>query len=258
MADRSSIEWTDATWNPVTGCSKVSPGCAHCYAEALTLRFKRGPSFLPSEHEVVLHPDRLDIPKTWKRPRRIFVCSMSDLFHEDVPDAFIDRVLWTIRTNPRHTFQVLTKRSARMQEVIRDYNWAKQYRALPIRNLWLGVSVENARWKSRIQDLRGTPAAVRFLSCEPLLGPLGELELEDDYHLIHRRGIDWVIAGGESGPGARPMRAEWARDVQLQCEEAGVPFFFKQWGGRTPRAGGRLLAGVTFDQMPVDLKTRQR
>ena len=251
MADRSGIEWTDATWNPVTGCSKVSPGCAHCYAEAITLRFKRGPSFLPSEHEVVLHPDRLDIPKAWKLPRRIFVCSMADLLHEDVPVEFIHHVLWVIRTNPRHTFQVLTKRAARMTEVIRDYTWSKRPRARPLPNLWLGVSVENARWKSRIAYLRATPAAVRFLSCEPLIGSLGDLELEDGYHLRHRRGIDWVIVGGESGPRARPMRPEWARDIHVQCEEAGVPFFFKQWGGRTPKAGGRLLAGVTWDEMPV-------
>jgi len=257
MGDRSGIEWTDATWNPVTGCSKVSPGCAHCYAATLAPRLHRmgqaGYTDLPwtPEHaaeNVVLHPERLDMPLRWTRPRRIFVNSMSDLFHELVPDEFIARVWMRMEAAQHHTFQILTKRPDRMLEV------AGRLNAHPLPNVWLGTSVENQRWADeRIPLLTETPAVVRFLSCEPLLGPVdlvgpiqrwmagrtGAVVAGGDgvtitYH--GRRPIHWVIVGGESGPGHRPMDPEWVRGLRDQCAMGGVPFFLKQWGGA--RSGG--------------------
>jgi protein gp37 len=301
MGDKSAIEWTDATWNPTTGCDRVSPGCAHCYALTIAGRLQAmgvrgygrdgdpktsGPGF-----GLTLHPERLGIPLAWTRPRRIFVDSMSDLFHADVPDGFVMAVWKTMHDAAWHTFQVLTKRPERMAEWVarwadvegeandpdRDrtpdgvraahpsgrgqlfadmleqmgpppdgyqyprFAWLR-YAAAALPNVWLGTSVENARWKSRIDSLRWTPAAVRFLSCEPLLGPLGELDLD---------GIHWVIAGGESGPDHRPLDLGWVREIRDQCVDAGVAFFFKQVGGRTPKSGGRELDGRTWDDFPV-------
>lgn len=241
MSSASSIEWTDATWNPVTGCTKVSPGCAHCYAETFAERFRGVPGH-PYEQgfDLKLWPERLELPLQWKRPRMIFVNSMSDLFHPDVPDEFIVSVFDVMRRASRHTFQVLTKRPERTLQLSRRLHW-------PF-NVWMGTSVENQRFTSRIDALRGTGARVKFLSCEPLLGPL-QLRLD---------GIDWVIVGGESGHRARPMRADWARSIRKQCDEAGVSFFFKQWGAHTEdgvRVGkaraGRELDGQTWDDMPA-------
>jgi protein gp37 len=256
MSDKSAIEWTDATWNPVTGCSKVSPGCANCYAETLSLRF--GHSKLPwtpanAVENVVLHPERLRLPLTWRAPRRVFVNSMSDMFHELVPATYAADVFAIMSLAARHSFQVLTKRPERMALVVgnerfprsvenrrfgfhmyapllRDVGW-------PLPNVWLGTSIENDRWVDRADALRETPAAVRFLSLEPLLGPLPSLDLT---------GIGWVIVGGESGPGARPMHSDWVRDIRDRCVAAGIPFFFKQWGawgrGSYLRNGGKIMA----------------
>jgi protein gp37 len=240
MADNSRIEWTDATWNPVTGCTKVSPGCAHCYAETLAERFRGVPGH-PYERgfDLTLRPERLELPLRWKRPRLIFVNSMSDLFHERVPDTFIAAVFSTMLRANWHRFQLLTKRPARAAALAKLLPWPD--------NVWVGTSVENERWLPRVDELRQVPAAVRFISCEPLLGPL-ELDL---------RGIDWVIVGGESGPRARPMRPEWVIGIRDQCVKASVPFFFKQWGAhdasgrRMPKSrAGRLLEGRTWDEMP--------
>jgi protein gp37 len=240
MSSTSTIEWTEATWNPVTGCSKVSPGCAHCYAETFAERFRGVPGH-PYEQgfDLKLWPTRLELPLQWKRPRTIFVNSMSDLFHADVPDEFIIQVFDVMARADWHTFQVLTKRPERAAELSKRLTWAP--------NIWMGTSIENQRFTSRLAHLRRTGARVKFLSCEPLLGEL-RLKLS---------GIDWVIVGGESGPGARPMRADWARDIRTQCEEAGVAFFFKQWGAHNEegaRVGkgraGRLLDGRTWDAMP--------
>ena len=236
MSDKTAIEWTDATWNPVTGCTKVSPGCAHCYAEAITLRFKRGGPFLPGKATIVLHPERLEQPKSWRTPRRIFVNSMSDLFHEEVPFGFVDQVFDSMEAYPQHVYQILTKRPERLLEYAR----MRGRRRWPDR-VWIGVSVENQYWADkRIPLLRQVPAKVRFLSCEPLLRPL-ELELQ---------GIHWVIVGGESGSKARPMKEEWVRDIRDQCLAVEVPFFFKQWGGKNCKAGGRMLEGQTWGEMP--------
>jgi protein gp37 len=240
MSDTSAIEWTDATWNPVTGCSKVSPGCANCYAETLSLRF--GWSTKPwtpenAAENVVLHPERLLLPTRWRHPRRVFVNSMSDLFHELVPDPYIRQVFDVMASCPQHEFQVLTKRPYRMRELHRL--WTDRYGILP--NVWLGTSIENDRWVHRADDLRATPAAVRFVSAEPLLGPLASLDLA---------GIDWLIVGGESGIGHRPVEAEWVRDLRDRAVTAGVAFFFKQWGGRTPKSGGRELDGRIWDAYP--------
>ena len=248
MGDKSAIEWTDATWNPTTGCDRISPGCAHCYALDLAARLKAmgstayqvdgdprtsGPGF-----GLQLHPERLEIPLTWTRRRRIFVDSMSDLFHPDVPSWFLAKVWRVMARAPQHTFQILTKRPERM----RAWVTASDEVTVPtLPNVWLGTSVENARWRVRVDELRETPAAIRFLSCEPLLGPLGELDL---------LGIDWVIAGGESGPEHRPVKVEWIREIRDQCVDAGVPFLFKQWGGRTSKSGGRELDGRTWDEFP--------
>jgi protein gp37 len=243
VSDKSAIQWTDATWNPVTGCSKVSPGCAHCYAETLSLRFgwSQRP-WLPefATENVVLHPERLDQPRRWRRPRRVFVNSMSDLFHELVPDAFIFEVFDRMAQADWHTYQLLTKRPERMARVVKSY-YALHPDGAPLPQLWLGTSIENDRWTTRAEAVRQTPAAVRFISAEPLLGPLASLDLSD---------IDWLIVGGESGAGARPMHAEWALDLRDQATESGTAFFFKQWGGRTPKAHGRELEGRTWDEYP--------
>lgn len=235
MVKFSRIEWTEATWNPVTGCTKVSQGCKHCYAERLAKRLKRmGVPRYANGFQLTLHEDLVDLPRKWKRPLMIFVNSMSDLFHERVPEEFIRRVFRTMNECPWHTFQVLTKRSSRLRELAPKLEWTA--------NIWIGVSVENERVLHRIEDLCAVPAQVRFLSCEPLLGPLPNLPLE---------GIHWVIVGGESGPKARPMEADWVREIREQCRRAGVPFFFKQWGGVRKDLTGRELDGRTYDEMPV-------
>jgi len=244
MADHSAIEWTDATWNPVTGCSRTSPGCDNCYALTLAARLKAmgnpryqvdgdppnsGPGF-----GIQLHYDLLDVPRRWKQQRTIFVNSMSDLFQPDVPFEFIAEVFRVMNDTPQHRFQVLTKRSRRLAAIADDLTWSD--------NIWMGVSVETRRYCFRIDHLRQVPARVRFLSLEPLIGPLSDLDLT---------GIHWVIVGGESGHGARPIDPGWVRDIRDQCADASVPFFFKQWGGRTPKAGGRTLDNKTFDEMPI-------
>ena len=235
MSDKSAIEWTDATWNPVTGCTKVSPGCAYCYAEAITLRFKRGGRYLPGEATIKTHPERLDMPLRWKVPRRIFVNSVSDLFHEEVPSEFVHDVFDIMRQASHHVFQVLTKRHQRLADLSPGIDW-------PL-NVWVGVSIENQYWaEQRIPQLKTVPASVRFLSVEPLLK---EVDLSE-----HLDGIDWVIVGGESGHSARPIDPDWVRRIQRDCEDAGVAFFFKQWGGRTSKAGGRHLDGQTWNEMP--------
>jgi protein gp37 len=245
MAERSTIEWTEATWNPVTGCTKVSPGCAHCYAETFAERF-RGVLGHPYERgfDLQLRPERLEQPLAWKRPRMIFVNSMSDLFHEDVSEEYIRAVFQVMERASWHTFQVLTKRHERLAEIAPRLPWPA--------NVWMGVSVENQRWTCRIDALRSTPAAVRFLSCEPLLSDLQ----------LNLAGIHWVIVGGESGPGARPMKPTWARDIRRQCEKIGVPFFFKQWGAYSEagvRVGkgkaGRVLDGKTWNGFPRPTRT---
>lgn len=237
MAGNSHIEWTDATWNPVTGCSKISPGCKHCYAERMARRLQAmGQPNYANGFEVTLQPHMLELPLEWKRPRRIFVNSMSDLFHQEVPLSFIKKVFSVMRRANWHQYQLLTKRSERLLEVSPLLTWEP--------HIWIGVSVENDDYTSRIDDLRKTGADVKFLSLEPLLGPLRKLNL---------RGIDWVIVGGESGPGARPMNPDWVRDIRDQCIRANVPFFFKQWGGQFKKRTGRVLDGRTWDQMPTGL-----
>jgi protein gp37 len=234
MADHSGIEWTDATWNPVTGCTKISPGCKHCYAERLATRLRAmGNPRYRNGFAVTLHEDQLTLPLRWKRSKRIFVNSMSDLYHEAVPDEFIRRVFDVMLAAPQHVFQILTKRSERVAALASSLPWAP--------NVWQGVSVENADYVSRVDDLGEVPAAVRFLSVEPLLGPIRGLPLAR---------IDWVIVGGESGGRRRAVDAEWVRGIRDQCVAANVPFFFKQWGGRTPKSGGRVLDGRTWDEMP--------
>lgn len=236
MAERSDIEWTDATWNPVVGCTKVSPGCKHCYAETLAERFRGVPGH-PFERgfDLRLVEHALDKPRRWRRGRLVFVNSMSDLFHEQVPLDYIKRVFEVMRGCPQHRFQVLTKRASRLAEVAGELPWPE--------NIWMGVSVETAEYRWRIHELRKVPAGTRFLSVEPMLGPVGRLPL---------KGIDWVIVGGESGHGARPMHADWVRSVQRQCERAGVAFFFKQWGGVRKKAAGRLLDGREWNGMPAE------
>ncbi|MGC1782389.1 MAG: phage Gp37/Gp68 family protein [Acidobacteriaceae bacterium] len=236
MADNSHIEWTDATWNPVTGCTKISPGCKHCYAERLANRLQAmGQSNYLNGFKVTLQPQMLEVPLNWKSPKRIFVNSMSDLFHADVPFEYITRVFDVMGHAAWHQYQILTKRSDRLLELSSRLNWEEQ--------IWMGVSVESERYAYRIDDLRKTGAAVKFLSLEPLLGPLPRLDLE---------GIDWVIVGGESGPRARPMDPGWATDLRDQCLRASVPFFFKQWGGIRKKDTGRSLEGRTWDQMPAE------
>lgn len=234
MATKSSIEWTESTWNPLTGCTKVSPGCKHCYAERMAKRLQAmGQPNYQNGFRLSLHETALDLPLHWKQPQMIFVNSMSDLFHEDVPVPFIQRVFDVMRRASWHTFQVLTKRSARLVELDPQLNWPE--------NVWMGVSVENSDYAFRIDHLRQTHSYTKFLSLEPLLGPLPELRLEN---------IDWVIVGGESGPGARPMEQGWVIDVRNQCNHHGVPFFFKQWGGVNKKRTGRELEGRTWDELP--------
>ncbi len=241
----TKIEWTDKTWNPVTGCSPVSPGCANCFARRMAKRLKAmGQAKYRNEFEVTCHPETLDEPTRWKKPRRVFVCSMSDLFHKDVPHKFIDDVFTTIEENPRHIFQLLTKRPEQMQAYMR------KRRGRFLHNLWPGVSVEDQqRADERIEWLLSTSAAVRFLSIEPMLGPV---DLPP-----WLRHLDWVIVGGESGPGARPMHLGWVRGVRDQCIAAGVPFHFKQWGGVNKKLAGRLLDGRTWDEMPDERKVQR-
>ena len=234
MARGSGIEWTEATWNPVTGCTKVSPGCKHCYAERMALRLRAmGVAQYAAGFEVAAHEHLLSLPLTWSRPQLVFVNSMSDLFHESVEEEFILRAFEVMERAPWHRFQVLTKRSRRLRELAGGLPWPD--------HVWMGVSVETSAYLDREEDLRATPARVKFLSLEPLLGPLEPLELS---------GIDWVIVGGESGPRARPMDPAWVRGIRDRCADAGVPFFFKQWGGTQKKRAGRLLEGRTWDAMP--------
>jgi len=238
MADGTSIEWTDATWNPVTGCTRISPGCDHCYAERFSERFRGVPGHpFTTGFDLTLRPERLLQPLNWQRPRMIFVNSMSDLFHKSIPRAFIDQVFDTMERANWHTYQVLTKRS----HLMRTYLRARYGEAIGPGHIWCGVSVENRAAKSRITHLRAAPAGLRFLSVEPLIAPLGPLDLT---------GIRWVILGGESGPGARPLDPAWARAVRDQCVAQHVALFFKQWGGLRPKSGGRELDGRTWDEVP--------
>jgi protein gp37 len=243
MAEKSTIEWTDATWNPVTGCTKISPGCDNCYAERFAERFRGVPGH-PFERgfDLTLRPERLIQPLTWAKPRLIFVNSMSDLFHKEVPRDHIAKVFDTMERAHWHIYQVLTKRSSLLMKFLNErYNTS-----VPPPHIWFGVSVEDRQAMGQVVHLQKATAAVRFLSIEPLIAPIGKLDLE---------GIDWVIVGGESGPRARPMDPRWAIDIRNQCIRANVAFFFKQWGGRSPKAGGRLLEGKEWNQLPV---TRQR
>jgi protein gp37 len=238
MADGSAIEWTDSTWNPVTGCTKISRGCDNCYAERFAERFRDVPGHpFASGFDLTLRWERLDQPLLWRRPRMVFVNSMSDLFHKEVLRDFVDRVFETMERATWHTFQVLTKRSSLMRDYLRNRYGGGRGPA----HIWCGVSVEDRRAKSRITHLRAAPAGLRFLSIEPLIGPVGEIDLT---------GIDWVIVGGESGPNARPVSIEWAREIRDQCLQANVAFFFKQWGGLRPKSGGRLLDGSEWNGIP--------
>ena len=234
MAANSTIEWTESTWNPVTGCTKISEGCAHCYAERMALRLKAmGQKNYANGFQVNLHPHALNIPLKWKSPHMIFVNSMGDLFHNEVPLSFIQQVFEVMKKAYRHRFQILTKRAERLADLAPSLNWTE--------NIWMGVTVESAAYLYRLEYLRNVSAAVRFLSLEPLLGPMPDMDLTK---------IDWVIVGGESGPGARPMNKSWVIDIQQQCHDAKVPFFFKQWGGVNKKKSGRLLDGTTYGEMP--------
>lgn len=238
MAESTSIEWTDATWNPVTGCTKISAGCDNCYAAQFSERFRGVPGHpFETGFDLTLRPERLSQPLTWKRPRMIFVNSMSDLFHKEIPKSHISAVFDTMERANWHTYQVLTKRSSLLQKFLND----RYKNRAPPAHIWLGVSVENESAKSRIAHLQRAKAGIRFLSVEPLIAPVGKLSLDN---------IHWVIVGGESGPRARPMREEWALDIRNQCIAARVPFFFKQWGGWRPKTGGRVLDGMTWSQFP--------
>ncbi|MBN2328745.1 MAG: phage Gp37/Gp68 family protein [Candidatus Omnitrophica bacterium] len=235
MSTKSKIEWTESTWNPVTGCSKISPGCKHCYAERMARRLHAmGQPNYRNGFRVTLHEHVLDQPLKWKQPQTIFVNSMSDLFHEDVPLDFIKKAFSVMKKASHHRFQVLTKRAKRLLELDSRLDWPP--------NVWMGVSVETVEYLDRIEQLKQTGASVKFLSLEPLLGPLSDLNLD---------GVDWVIVGGESGPGARPMQLDWVRDIREQCIHADVPFFFKQWGGINKKKNGRILDGRTWDEMPL-------
>lgn len=235
MAQESGIEWTNATWNPVTGCTKVSPGCKHCYAERMAGRLRlMGQPRYQNGFKVTLQDDVVELPLRWKKPRLIFVNSMSDLFHKSVPVEFIQRVFATMEAAPQHTFQILTKRSGRLLEIADSLPWP--------RNVWMGVSVESQEYTQRIADLVQVPAAVRFLSVEPLLGPIPHLPL---------LGVNWVIVGGESGPGARSMERSWVVDIRDQCAASSVPFFFKQWGGVNKKKAGRSLEGRVWNELPA-------
>lgn len=234
MGSNTSIEWTEATWNPVTGCTKISDGCRHCYAETLSRRLKAmGQPNYANGFVPTLHERMLDLPSHWKQPRAVFVNSMSDLFHDDVPDEFILRVFATMSRVDRHRYQLLTKRADRLRQLSPSLRWQP--------HIWMGVTVENPDYVNRIDDLRATGAAIKFLSIEPMLAPMPNLNLS---------GIDWVIVGGESGPQSRPIESEWVLDVRNQCRRSGVAFFFKQWGGRNKKKAGRLLDGQTWDEMP--------
>jgi len=234
MSDKSTIEWTDATWNPVTGCTQVSPGCDHCYALTFAERFRGVPNH-PYEQgfDLKLWPERLELPLKWKKPRMIFTNSMSDLFHKDIPDEYIYRVFDIMVKADWHIFQVLTKRSARLARMASLLPWTP--------NIWIGVSIEIDQYTWRADHLLQVLASTKFISAEPLLGSLSNLKLD---------GIHWLISGGESGPGHRPCNPEWVRDLRDRCQFAGVAFFHKQWGGRTPKIGGRLLDGRTWDEFP--------
>lgn len=234
MATKSAIEWTESTWNPVTGCNKVSPGCKHCYAERLAERLQAmGQPNYANGFKLTLQPQMLALPLSWKKPQTIFVNSMSDLFHKDVPLEYIQRVFDVMHKADWHQYQILTKRSERLLELDPFLDWGP--------HIWMGVSVENSNYTFRIDHLRATRGHVKFLSLEPLLGPLENLNL---------KGIHWAIVGGESGPGARPMKPEWVTRIRNQCRDAGVPFFFKQWGGVNKKKTGRKLEGKTWDEMP--------
>lgn len=231
---QSSIEWTEMTWNPTTGCTKISAGCKHCYAEIMARRLHAmGIEKYKNNFKLTLHEDALYVPYEWKRPKIVFVNSMSDLFHKDVPLSFIQRVFEVMNNTPKHTYQVLTKRAERLYELHHKLNWTT--------NIWMGVSVENEKVKDRIDFLRETNAKVKFLSCEPLIGPLTNMNLEN---------IHWAIVGGESGRKARPMQESWVWDIRQQCADQGVAFFFKQWGGTNKKKAGRELGGRTYDEMP--------
>ncbi len=234
---QSKIEWTESTWNPLTGCNKISPGCKHCYAERMAKRLHAmgQPNYI-NGFKLTMHPQVLEKPLEWKTPQVIFVNSMSDLFHKDVPLDFIQQVFDVMKRAHWHQFQVLTKRSERLLELSPKLEW--------VDNIWMGVSVENADYTFRIDHLRKTGARIKFLSVEPLLGPIPKMNL---------KGINWVIVGGESGPGARPLEREWVVDIKNQCIKARVPFFFKQWGGVQKKKAGRLLDGKTWDQMPKEI-----
>lgn len=244
MSDKSKIEWTDATWNPVTGCTKVSEGCRNCYALTFAERWRGTPGhYFEKGFDIILRPHKMDEPLRWTKPRKIFVNSMSDLFHAKVPVDYIEQVYATMALAKQHTFQILTNRPERMQDFYMNavYNGHIPGNE-PLKNVWIGVSVEDERVKHRIDILREIPAAIRFISFEPLIGDVGELDLS---------GIHWAIVGGESGRGARPMEEAWVRNIQRQCKEQGVAFFFKQWGGVNKAATGRILDGRTYDEMPV-------
>ena len=231
---QSSIEWTEMTWNPTTGCNKISAGCKYCYAEVMSRRLQAmGIDKYKDGFKLRLHEDALLIPYGWKSPKIVFVNSMSDMFHKDVPLSFIQKVFKTMNENPQHTFQVLTKRSDILLKYHKELNWTH--------NIWIGVSVEDNRVKNRIDDLRKTNARTKFLSCEPLIGPLSKMNLKK---------IDWIIVGGESGRTPRPMDVNWVLDIQQQCKMAKVAFFFKQWGGTNKKKAGRILNGKTYDEMP--------
>jgi protein gp37 len=232
---KSAIEWTESTWNPITGCTKISPGCKHCYAERMAARLQAmGQENYRNGFALTLQPQMLELPLRWKTPQTIFVNSMSDLFHANVPLEYIQRVFDVMRRAHWHRFQVLTKRADHLAEIAAQLPWEP--------HIWMGVSVESDRYRGRIDELRRTGARIKFLSLEPLLGPLPDLNL---------RGIQWVIVGGESGPKARPMNPAWARDLRDQCRRTKVPFFFKQWGGTNKKQAGRMLDGRTWDEMPV-------
>jgi len=241
MASKSSIEWTESTWNPVTGCSKLSLGCKNCYAERMALRLQAmGQSNYANGFELTLHEHVLQLPFKWKKPQTIFVNSMSDLFHKDIPINFVMKIFETMNQANWHRYQVLTKRSARLKQLSPKIDWQQ--------HVWMGVTVETKEHTYRVDDLRQTRARIKFLSLEPLLGPIPNIDLS---------GMDWVIVGGESGPGARPIKEEWVLDIKDQCQRVGVPFFFKQWGGVNKKKSGRELQGRYWDEVPVESKQLQ-
>lgn len=235
MAQKSTIEWTESTWNPITGCTKVSPGCKFCYAERMAKRLKAmGSANYANGFKLSLHEHALELPLSWKKPQTIFVNSMSDLFHKNVPFEFVQKMFEVMNKASWHRFQILTKRSERLAELSNKLNWTE--------NIWMGVSVENEDYTYRIDDLRKTEAFVKFLSIEPLIGPIEKMDLTR---------IDWVIVGGESGPGARPLKEEWVVTIRDNCIQSGVPFFFKQWGGVNKKKAGRIIQGKTWSEMPL-------